>query len=218
MPRLKAILFFIIIALATYVEVKAQGEEQVFQLSGLVVSGEESFGVPGVHIYIPKAGRGTTSNNLGYFSIPVLEGDSVIFSAINFKKQYYIVSRADNPLLSVIVKLENDTTVLPVVEIFPYPTEEVFKEAFVALRLPETDMDRMRKNYEKNLLQRIAFNEPMTAEMNYSWFMNQNITRIEQRNMAPTISLLNPFAWAQFIKSVKRGDLKRKEYRHEEKE
>ncbi len=28
-------------------------------------------GVPGVHVYVPKAGRGTTSNNVGFFSMAV---------------------------------------------------------------------------------------------------------------------------------------------------
>ena len=55
-------------------EVKAQGEKNTIQLSGLIVDGDSAYGVPGVHIYIPRAGIGTTSNPVGFFSLPTLVG------------------------------------------------------------------------------------------------------------------------------------------------
>jgi hypothetical protein len=42
-------------------------------------------------------------------------------------------------------------------------------------------------------------------------FSNQQQYYNANRNFAPTLQLLNPFAWAQFIKQVKRGDLKKKD-------
>jgi hypothetical protein len=40
--------------------------------------------------------------------------------------------------------------------------------------------------------------------------MNTSINTMANRNFATTLPLLNPFAWAQFIQSIKRGDLKKK--------
>jgi hypothetical protein len=188
----------------------AQGKQRVVQFSGLIVSGEDDYGVPGVHIYIPHAGRGVTSNQYGYFSMATLAGDSAIISAVSFKKQYYIIPDDGRESISVIIYLQSDTTMLPVVEVFPYPTEELFKEAFLALRLPETDMDNMRRNLDEKVMARIAKDMGMSPSANHTYYMNQHWANQANRNFQPTIPLLNPFAWAKFIQSVKRGDLKRK--------
>ncbi len=191
----------------------AQGKQRVVQFSGLIVSGDDDYGVPGVHVYIPNAGRGVTTNQYGYFSMATLAGDSAIISAVSYKKQYYLIPDDGRESISVIIYLKSDTTMLPVVEIFPYPTEELFKEAFLALRLPETEMDNMRRNLDERVMARIAKDMGMSASANHTYYMNQQWTQQSNRYFQPTIPLLNPFAWAKFIQSVKRGDLKKKKER-----
>jgi len=189
----------------------AQGDPEVMQMSGIIVDGDSSFGVPGVHIYIPKAGTGTVSNQVGLFALPTMAGDTVIFSAVGYKKQRFIVPRKNDKGFTVLIDLQTDTTFLPIVEVFPYPTEELFKEAFLALELPR---DQRRENMERNLnqqaLNRMAAALPMDGGSNHRYYMNQQSNAISNQFFAPSFSLLNPFAWAQFIKSVKRGDLKKK--------
>src|SRR5688572_8850772 len=107
-------------------------QNKVIQFSGLTVGGDSLYGIPGVYLYVPKAGRGTTSNHLGYFSLPTLVGDTVLIKAIGFKQKQYIIPDVEEKL-SVIIELSADTSFLPVVEIFPWPTETIFKEAFLAL-------------------------------------------------------------------------------------
>ncbi|MEP0711653.1 MAG: carboxypeptidase-like regulatory domain-containing protein, partial [Algoriphagus sp.] len=70
-------------------EVNAQDvqEKKVIQLSGIILNADSTDAVPGVNIYVPTKGRGTSSGRFGYFSMPVLEGDSVVFSFIGLKKQ-----------------------------------------------------------------------------------------------------------------------------------
>ena len=62
-------------------------KKRVIQLSGVVLEEDSVSGVPvpGVHIYVPKAGRGTTTNGMGFFSMPVLEGDEIIISAVGYR-------------------------------------------------------------------------------------------------------------------------------------
>ncbi|MFM8348122.1 MAG: hypothetical protein ACKOAR_08765, partial [Bacteroidota bacterium] len=50
----------------------AQYQKRVIQLSGVVIGSDSSRAIPGVHIYVPKAGRGDVTNNAGFFSMPVL--------------------------------------------------------------------------------------------------------------------------------------------------
>ena len=88
----KLILFFvIIISLNSINDVYSQGQQKIIQLSGVVVGQDSISGVGGVHIYVPKAGRGTTSNPYGYFAMPVLANDSIIVSAIGYQKQNFIM-------------------------------------------------------------------------------------------------------------------------------
>jgi len=191
-------------------EVKAQGDRQTVHLSGIVVGEDSTNGIPGVHVYIPKAGRGTITNGYGFFILPTMVGDSVVISAVGYKKKYYVIPKDKGIGLSVVIDLETDITELSAVEVYPYPTEELFKEAFLALQLPETELEYMRKNLDANLLAMMYAHTPMDGSMNYRHLMNQNAIYTSNKNFVPTLQLLNPFAWAEFIKSVKRGDLKRK--------
>jgi len=206
--------FAVIIGLFVFAaeDLLAQDQKEIIQFSGVVVDEDStSTGVFGVHVYVPKAGRGTVTNQYGYFSLPVLEGDSVMISAVGYQKQHFIIPGDQGDSFTVLVELAVDTTVLSTVEVFPYPTEELFKEAVLALNLPIDD-DSQEDNLGQEVLARMAETMSMDASQNYKYYMNQQFYEIhnaysEQRFNNP---LLNPINWASFIKSLRRGDLKQK--------
>ncbi|MCU0449552.1 MAG: carboxypeptidase-like regulatory domain-containing protein [Bernardetiaceae bacterium] len=209
---LVALLFWLVACLLPSPEAQAQGERKVIIFSGLVVQGDSAYGVPNVNVYVPRAGRGTFTDQLGFFSMPTLVGDTVVFSAVGFEKKMLVIPRRDDTGYSVLINLREAATYLPEVEILPYPTEELFKEAFVALQLPEQEKyDNMERNLGQNQMTRMSMAMPMDGGMNFRYNMNYQADRLATRNFATSIPLLNPFAWAQFIKSVKRGDLKKKD-------
>jgi len=192
-------------------QAQAQGERKVVTFSGIIVDGDSSYGVRGVHVYVPRAGRGTVTDQFGYFSMPTLVGDTVIISAVGYKTHKMVIPRRDDNAFSVMINLNIETTYLPEVEILPFPTEELFKEAFVALKLPDQEKyDNMERNLSQERLVRMSAAMPMDGSLNYRNYMNTSINTMANRNFATTLPLLNPFAWAQFIQSIKRGDLKRK--------
>ena len=57
----------------------------------------------------------------------------VVISAVGYEKQHFIIPGNQGDSYAVLVEMVVDTTVLSTVEIFPYPTEELFKEAILAL-------------------------------------------------------------------------------------
>lgn len=190
----------------------AQSERPVIQLSGIIVGEDSTSGVPGVHVYVPKAGRGTTTNLYGYFSMPVLAGDSVVFSAIGYRKQSYKVPGDKGNNITLIIELVTDATYLDEVEIFPYPTEELFKQAILAMNLPINEFEGS-DNLGPEVLARMLANSSFDASTNYKYYSQQQFNNMHNRYtyQDPRIALLNPFAWAQFIKSIKRGDFKQKD-------
>jgi hypothetical protein len=193
-----------------------QSTTAIVTVNGLIVTGTEQYGLPGVNVYIPKAGRGTSTNPFGYFSIATRQGDSLVFSAIGYKKQHFIVPNRDDAVISLIINLKDDTTFLPEVEILPYPTEQIFKEAFLALELPVNRNEvNMERNLREQLLARMVFHSEMDGSENFKHYMNQQIVGNQNRYFQQTFSILNPFAWGRFIQSAKRGDLRRKDWQDE---
>jgi len=208
-----SILFTIVLITSTTAnKVFGQGRKHIVQLSGIIVGDNNTNGLPGVHIYAPKAGRGTTTNYLGYFSMPVLANDSIVISSVGYQKQSYIVP--DDPNLgdniTLLVELVTDITYLDEVNIVPFPTEELFKEAIIALNLPIDTDKYTNEQLSGELLAYMASITPMDGNQNHWNFLNQQIYQQQNKYMVPTNPFLNPFNWANFIQAIKRGDFKKK--------
>ena len=194
----------------TFQSVQGQGSKEPVFVSGFVVDAKSTDFVPGVHLYIPKAGRGTSSNSEGFFALPTIPGDSIIVSCVGYKTYYYKIPEEKNESYSVVIELVEDTTSLAVIEVFPYPTEELFKEAFLAMELPDEEkIQRLRENLDQRVMTRMAYSLAMDGTMNFRNQMYRDVYALENRTFNPAIPLLNPFAWARFIKSIKNGDFKK---------
>lgn len=198
----------------------AQGQDRQVTFTGFITGGKTNEPLPGAYIYIPKAGKGVLSATNGYFALPVFPGDSVIFSYVGFRTQYHIIPRRLTDLTySAVVALQEDVKTLAEVKVYPYATEELFKEAFVNLKLPdEKERENLAKNTDPEAMARLAATMPMGAVANHQNFVNQQFFGRESiigRSQTPTFAFTNPFAWANFIRSVKRGDLKTKDFRSE---
>lgn len=196
-------IFFLISALdCAYAQ---EDKSKVVQFSGVVTTQDTVSGIMGAHIYVPKRGRGTTTNYYGYFSFPVLEGDSLVISVVGFHKKHVVIPSIDGDSYTQIISMQEDTTYLPELEISPYPTEEMFKEAVLAYRLPnQGDLNNMDSNLDALTLAEMARAMPMDGSMNHRYFTQQQAEYLFDANGPRYNPLLNPFAWAEFIKSLKK--------------
>jgi hypothetical protein len=180
-------------------------EKDVIQFSGVVTTQDTVAGILGAHIYVPKGGRGTTSNYYGYFSFPVLEGDSVVISVVGYRKKSVIIPTIDEDSYTIIVAMVSDTTYLPELEILPFPTEEMFKEAVLAYRLPnQGDLNNMDDNLDPAILAELYRNMPMDGSMNHRYFTQQQAVYLHDAYGPRPNPLFNPFAWSEFFKSLKK--------------
>lgn len=196
------LLVFVLMQVIVTADTKAQGKKRIIQLSGIVLGEDSTSGVPGVHVYVPKAGRGTTTNRVGYFSLPVLVGDEIVISSVGYERQYYKVPDYEKDNMTIIIELVSDTTFLETVEIMPFPTEEIFKEAVLALNLP-VDNDVNPDNLNQELLALMLENAPADGGVNHRFFMDNYWHHQNSRFGPQPNPLLNPFNWARFFKSLK---------------
>ena len=185
-------------------------ERKVIQLSGIILNSDSTDAVPGVNIYVPKKGRGTVSGRFGYFSMPVLEGDSVVFTFIGLKKQSFKVpDLVEKDRISLILTMEVDEIALAEIEVMPYPTEEEFKKAIIAMNVVDP-MSISRANMSPEMLLRWAEAMPASGNENFRYFQQGQMMQNQDLYGPRPLRLLDPFAWSQFIRSIKRGDLKSK--------
>ncbi len=193
-------------SLAIQKEANAQ-QKRVLQLSGIVLDTTKG-PLPGVNVYIPKAGRGVTTNAVGFFSLPVLVGDSIVISSIGYRRRHYIVEYSEKEFVTIIVPMVEDVTYLEEVVIVPYPTEEVFKEAVLALNLPaETSVNE--KNLNAELLALMLKNTPMDGPLNQRYALNQWAATQNDKFMPVTNPFLNPFNWVKFFNGLKKDKKKK---------
>jgi len=184
--------------------------EQVIQFSGVVVTGDSLSAVPHTSVYREKDRRGTFTDYYGFFSIPVVLGDTITFSNIGFNDSYYIIpDTLSENRYSVVQLLQQDTILLPTTFVYPWPTPQKFKDEFLALTIPRTQQERAELAMEKGLMDDKMVVMSNDGSQNFKLAMQQEADRLYYSGgQAPPINLFNPIAWAQFFKSWKNGDLK----------
>ncbi|WP_341226811.1 carboxypeptidase-like regulatory domain-containing protein [uncultured Arcticibacterium sp.] len=214
MRQQKTLVLLILITFLVVGKTYAQGEKKFVTFSGFVIDGDNDEPLPGAYIVNDRAGRGTLTNDKGYFLINVFPGDSLIFSYLGFKKQFHIIPSDVSLSYSAVVELRQDATMLKEVKVYPFSTEEEFKLALIEMELPDA---RERANMEENLsrenLDRAFAMQGMSADANYRYAMNQQLMHIQSRGTITTNPLTSPFAWASFIKSIKDGTFTNKAWK-----
>jgi hypothetical protein len=207
------IIFFLSIII--YSSAQAQqnyADRNLIQFSGVVVSGDSLSPVPFASIIIKHTQRGTMSDFYGFFSFVAQVNDTIEFSSVGYKKaQFIIPDSLTTNRYSLIQMLNSDTILLKETVIYPWPTREQFREAFMNLRIPDDDYERAMKNLNQADMRERMDHMAMDGSMNYKQYMQQYQSRLYYTGQAPPINLFNPIAWSQFIKAWKNGDFKRKD-------
>lgn len=202
-------------ALSAQEKVKWQDDgskaRKLVQFTGIVVEGDSLKPVPYTSIIIKNTNRGTISDYFGYFSFVAQESDTLQFSAIGYANASFIIpDTLTTNKYSLIQVLRTDTVYLQTTEVYPWPTKEQFKQAFLKLEMPEDDLDRASRNMARADMKERMTGMAMDASLNYKYSMQQYQSKLYYAGQLPPNNLLNPIAWAKFIQAWKRGDYKKK--------
>ncbi len=138
--------------------------EQPENLKGFIFDETNLGYIPLVHIYNERTRRTSVSDTSGSFSIKVKNGDTLVFSAIGyFLKTLYITDSVLNEKM-VFIELSPRTYEISEARVYALGTYEQFKQKVLALRLPETKTDILRKylnDLSKETGKEVKYNQEM---------------------------------------------------------
>lgn len=205
--------FPIIIFFLVSLNANAQNaNEELVQFSGVVVTSDSLHPIPYTSVIIKHAYRGTLTDFYGFFSFVAMKGDTVEFSYVGYKKSHFIIpDTLKENRYSLIQMLTRDTILLKETVIYPWPSKEEFKKAFVELKVPDDDAQRAIRNLELAQHKEVQENVPYDGSINYKFATRQRNNQIYTAGQYPVNNLLNPLAWAAFIKAWQEGAYKKKD-------
>jgi hypothetical protein len=186
---------------------KAQ-EQELVQFSGIVRDLQHRT-LPHVNIIILTDRRGTTSDRRGMFSFVVRPNDTILFSHMGHKGTIHVIPDSlGGQQYPADIFMVSDTFQLAEVRIYPWKTYQEFKEAFLALELPDDDEQRAYHNIALIKTQ-IRMNDfGPTPSINFREVMRQQYNQLYTAGQTPYYTIFDPMRWAKFFDALKRGDFK----------
>ena len=153
--------------------------DELIQFSGVIITSDSLTAIPLAHIIVINSMRGTVSDFNGYFSFVAKKLDTVEFSAVGYKADRFIVPDSiTNNRYSIIQLMSTDTIWLSETVIYPWPTKEQFKKAFLTLEIPDDDLEIARKNLNPRQLLAKAENLPAEGSINFKYLIDQHVDKL----------------------------------------
>jgi hypothetical protein len=200
--------------------VYSQNSPKVIQLSGVIVGATDTLAVPFATVLIKGTSHGAVADLNGFFSLVATVGQTLLFSSLGYiPASYTIPDTMSADAYSIVQSMAQDTYMLPTAVVYPWPSREDFRDAIINLKLPETQEDILQRNFSLARMRELARKTPMDAAQNYRAMLRNVTDRLYYKGqLSPPNNLLNPFAWAAFIRDWKRqresrkADAQKKEY------
>jgi hypothetical protein len=206
-----------------FAQIQPGNPKKPLQFSGLVLTADSNLPVPYTIIRIKNTNRGTIANIQGFFTLVVLPGETAEFSSVGYKrKEVLIPTDIPDQKYTIIINLSPDTLVFPETYIYPLPSKSKFKEAFLGLEVYKSQYEQMEENLNPQKMMSMKINMAMDGRENAKSYLKDlaiaarynggqtNYAQFPGSNFPVPLSIMNPFAWAEFIRDLKAGKLKDK--------
>ncbi|SEQ76908.1 peptidase associated/transthyretin-like domain-containing protein [Pedobacter rhizosphaerae] len=205
-------LILLIFSLTTFAQQKSAGDKLI-QFSGIITDMDSSNVIPYVTITnLSAKSKRVAADYRGYFTFIVNPGDTILFTAIGYKKFSTIIPQGTpDSKYTIMVKLKAEVVNLPSVRVFPWATTEEFTREFLSMKLADDDMAIAKKNLSRSSINGLIQTLPRDGQEIGSQNYRYNFDRMVNKNMVQTNPLLNPFAWGKLMQQIFDGDKSRVE-------
>ena len=175
------------------------------QMTGIVIT-DSMYRIPFTKVYDLTTQRGVIADYYGYFAMVVHPGDTLQFSCLGYKKKNYIISDTTTiESFSLIQILKMDTLQSDPVDVYPWPSREEFAEFFVNMDIPDDDLVRARQRLTPQEMAFVGALLNGDALMAYNSSQQMYYQSLYTKGQGPQNNLLNPSAWADFLKGFGTG-------------
>lgn len=199
--------------MACSLSVQAQVEPHVIQISGKVVTeenGKITF-VPYAAIGVRGTGRGTFSDYSGFYSLPVINGETLVFSVLGYKDAYFTVpDTMTRDRYTVFQILTKDTILLPAAVVYPWPDPDNFEQEFLAMDVTDDLEDIAEENLSDKAMAELREYLPSDGPEHQALYLKRQASNYYTEGQFRTSNLFNAAAWMEFIQAWRRGDFKKK--------
>ena len=192
------------------IEEKSDPNNDLVEFSGYVRDLQHN-PLANVHIIILNERRGTTSDFRGMFSFVVRSNDTILFSHLGHKGTIHVIPDSlYGQQYPADIFMVSDTFHLAEVRVYPWKTYQEFKEAFLALDLPDDDEQRAYHNIAliKTQIKMNRYGATASPSIAFREVMQQEYNQLYTAGQSPYYTIFDPLRWAKFFQAVKRGDFK----------
>lgn len=176
--------------------INLQAQESVL-VTGQTVDAESFEVLPLVNVRIKGKGKGVPSNEKGEFSLRAASGDTLIFSEVGYQESYFFLPPDAEKSYDIIKLMRRDTIMLPELIISNLPSEDRFREIFLA-HSTDPNEKAMRKGYQAFFVNFRQQQGLYDKQLQGQYF--RQLTGID-----PVNDWINPVRWVQFVKEVQAG-------------
>jgi hypothetical protein len=181
------------------------------ELTGVVMSADSLRYLPFVTVKIPSKYTGTTTSDLGVFTLIAAKGDTLEFTSVGYRKKRYVIpANITAGRYSIIQLMSQDTFFLSPTIIRPQLSREEFDKAFKTLDIPDDKYEIARKNTAYQTMRMMMAMTPNDGRENQHYYQNMQANKNYWAGQQPPMTIFSPLAWIEFINAWKRGDFKRK--------
>lgn len=156
------------------------------------------------------------SNNDGYFSFVAHEGDTLKFSSVGYDPVTFVIPQVTGDKFTAHISMRSLVIELPAISPFPWASYEDYISEFMAMEGGIDPVANARRNISSEAMSALARIVPRSAEEIQSLNSKQRHGVMSSKNINQRFNnpLLNPFAWAEFINQIKRGDYSREKLKY----
>lgn len=189
--------------------------KKLVQFSGIIMNRDSNTVVPYVTITnVTGRDQFFSANYKGYFSFVANEGDTLVFTAVGYKREGIVIpSNLSDNKYTILMKMQQDIINLPGVRVYPWASTDEFKKEFMTLKFADDDLEIAKKNVSRESLSAMMASLPRDGGEMQSFNFQNNHNRLVNRNINQRLAnpLLNPFAWGALIQQIMQGDRSREQ-------
>ena len=205
-------LIFLFCSLSGFSQVS---DKKLVQFSGIIMNRDSNTVVPYVTITnVTGRDQFFSANYKGYFSFVANEGDTLVFTAVGYKREGIVIptNLSDNKY-TVLMKMQQEIINLPGVRVYPWASTDEFKKEFMTLKFADDDLEIAKKNVSRESLSAMMASLPRDGAEMQSFNFQNNHNRLVNKNINQRLAnpLLNPFAWGALIQQIMQGDRSREQ-------